>query len=182
MSYNIYYRSDCQDIPLYVCNECPDREFGGVTSVAFLKAGFEFVNPSDATEWLAGIEAGNINFIPLTRGSYDGGTPRYGDGYGRVIKRLLGYDGKLEFMDEGLINNQAFYRAIGSSTLWKVAFFTGTQVWLVDAPVVVAPKSPVSEDIEKIVVWDCEVTWFSKDMAQFYPAPAGVAESCVSPG
>lgn len=180
MSLSIYYGANCQDeVPSYQCNACPEREKGGITTVAFIKKDFAFVDPTDPQEWIDGIEAGSIMVIAKTRGSYDGGSAKYGEGYGRIKQRLLGYDYKLNFQDEDFKANKAFYDAIDDSNNWKLAFFTETLVWLTDTPVTVGVKDAVDTDIEKDVIWDCEVTWFYKNKPRKYDAPAGIAESCI---
>lgn len=179
MSLSIYYPSGCQDnVPLYQCNACPDREKAGVTTVAFIKKNFSFVNPSDASEWTAGILSGDIMLIAKTRGSYDGGSAKYGDGFGRIKQRLLGYDYKLQFMDEDFKANTAFYDAIDDSNNWKLAFFTESLVWLVETAVTTSVKDTVDVDIEKDIVWDCEITWFYKNKPRKFTAPANIEESC----
>lgn len=180
MALSIYYPSGCETVvPPYQCNPCPEREKAGVTTVAFIKKGFVFVDPTDPQEWIDGIIAGDILLIPKTRGNYDGGSPKYGDGFGRIKQRLLGYDYKLEFMDEDFKANKAFYDAIDESNNWHFAFFTGSLVWLVDTSVTTAVKDAVDVDIEKDVVWAAEVSWFYKDKPRKFTAPAGIADSCI---
>lgn len=180
MSLAIYYADNCEGgVTPYQCSPCPVREKAGVTSVAFIKSTYAFVDPTDAAEWIDGIESGDILLIPRTRGDYDGGTPKYGDGYGRIKQRLLGYDYKLNFNDEDFIANQEFYDTIDDSNNWKMAWFTETLVWLTDAQVTVAIKDTVDIDIEKDVVWMGEVQWFYKNKPLKYTAPVGIAESCI---
>lgn len=179
MALSIYYPSDCQDtVPAYQCNACPDREKGGVTTVAFIKKDFAFVDPTDPQEWIDGIEAGSIMLIAKTRGQYDGGSAKYGEGFGRIKQRLLGYDYKLTFMDEDFKANKSFYDAIDDSNNWILAWFTESLVWLSDTAVTTSVKDAVDIDIEKDVVWEVEVSWFYKNKPRKFEAPAGIAESC----
>lgn len=183
MNYLISYpsASDCQtNVPPYQCNPCPDREKAGITSVALIHKSFTFMNISDEAEWLTGIQLGKIKFIPRTRGNYDGGTAKYGDGYGRIKQRLLGYDYKLQFKDEDFLNNSDFYDSLDESNEWQIAWFTGSLVWLSRTAVTIAVKDTVAEDIEQDVIWDCEVSWFYKDKPLKKAAPQGIAESCMT--
>lgn len=182
LMYTIVYPSGtCQDAqPPYKCTPCPEREKGGVTSVAFIRKGFTFLDRTDPQEWITGIQSGQIIYIPRTRGSYDGGTPKYGPGYGRRKQRLLGYDYKLQFMDEDFKNNTAFYDAIDESNDWTFAFFTETLVWFSIEEVTISVKDPVQEDIETDVIWDSEITWFYKNKPLKVAAPVGIAEMCFT--
>lgn len=182
MAYVITYPTDnCEnDVPVYQCSICPEREKAGVSSVALLRTGFVFMDPTDINEWTTGIQNGDIIFIPRTRGNYDGGTPKYGEGFGRVKQRLLGYDYKLQFKDEDFRNNSDFYHAIAKSNSWSLAWFTETLLWLSNEKVTVAVKDAIDEDIEKDIWWDSEVSWFSGDKPQKVVAPAGIAESCFT--
>jgi hypothetical protein len=182
MAYVITYPDDnCENnVPAYQCTVCPDLEKAGISSVALIRNGFVFMDRTDPAEWTTGIENGDILFIPRTRGNYDGGAAKYGEGYGRVKQRLLGYDYKLQFKDEDFRHNADFYDAIDDSTSWTLAWFTETLVWFSLAKVTVAVKDPVDEDIEKDVIWDCEVSWFYKDKPLKVTAPVGIAESCFT--
>ena len=67
----------------HVCDPCLVAEKGGVRSFFMVKENATITLLSTASEWTAAITAGNIIIIPETRGTYDGGTPKMGAGYGR---------------------------------------------------------------------------------------------------
>lgn len=179
MALTIYYPSDCEDsVPSYICDPCPVTEKGGVSAFAFIKGDYTFTDPTDFAEWETAIENGDVILIPNTRGSYDGGAAKYGAGFGRVKERLLGYDYVLNFMDENLKANSAFYDAIDQSNNWKGAFFTETLVWMIDQRLTVSVKDAVEEDIETDVIWNVEVKWFYKNKPRKLTAPVGLQGNC----
>lgn len=182
LNYVITYPAEnCQtSAPAYQCTPCPTLEKAGISSVALIRSGFVFMDISDKTEWLTGIENGDIKFIPKTRGNYDGGTPKYGEGFGRVKQRTLGYDYKLQFKDEDFRNNSDFYDAIDESNAWTLAWFTESLVWHSRATVTIAVKDAIDEDIEKDIWWDCEVSWFHRNKPLKAEAPEDIAESCFT--
>jgi len=170
-----YYTLGCsQIVPAYNCNPCPTLEKGRVSSVAFIKPGFSFIDPTNPTEWVAAIEAGNVVMIPNTRGKFDGGTAKKADGYGRALERFSNYEFKLSFNDLNFYPNAAFYDTIDKTTNWGMAFFTKTVLWIVNEAVTFTTKDEVTEDVESDVVWVTECSWQSTHHPMKFTAPAGV--------
>lgn len=117
-------------------------------------------NPAVLTEWTAGVEAGTIIIIPETTGTFDGGAPKEGKGYGNKKTSVLGYDYTLNASDPNYIGNAPFWDAIKDAGDYKVAFRTETQIHISDVVVTITPKNAVEEDVESEVVWQAEVKWF----------------------
>lgn len=177
----IYYPGDnCQNlIPEHLCDPCSSIELAGVRSVAFIDSGFTFTNPESASEWNNGITAGSIILIPLTNGTFDGGTPQEGVGFGDNPTSLDGYDYVLQFLDPNFVGNWDFYDNIKNiRSGYKVAFRTGSRVVLSDKTVTVLPKAPVVNDVKGKVNWDVTVKWTSRSLPRDYAAPA-IDWSCV---
>lgn len=161
----IVYKT-CSEVDLVkpVCEPCGEREHGRIRSIAFIKKGTSLSNPAVVTEWNSGIEAGTILIIPETTGTFDGGTPKEGKGYGNKKTNILGYDYVLNISDPNYIGNAKFWDAIKKSGDYKVAFRTETQIHISDEVVTITPKNAIEEDIESEVVWQAEVKWFQKNL------------------
>lgn len=159
-------------IPAPVCEPCAPREHGRVRSIAFIKKGTALANPAVATEWLAGIQAGTILIIPETTGTFDGGTPKEGKGYGNRKVTVLGYDYVINASDPNYTGNAKFWDAIKDSGEYQVAFRTETQVHISDEVVTITPKNQVEEDVESEVVWLAEIKWFQPKLMKPQSAAA----------
>lgn len=172
--YNIYYDDSCDaDIPDHICTNCDDIEHGRVRSIAFIKEGFSFDDPTDPTEWTNGITSKQIIIIPKVNGTFDGGAEVESDGYGDQQTRLVGYNFTLNFKDPNYKQNAAFYNAIKRSRTWKVAFRTETQTHFSNVVVEVIPKNPVTANTTDEVVWDVTVKWSDGDLPVPFDATLG---------
>jgi hypothetical protein len=171
----IYYPSGCDtDVPAHVCNPCEEVEHGRVRSVAFISKGFTFTDPTDPTEWQAGIDTGEIRIIPETLGAFDGGAPVEETGFGDLSTRLTGYDFSLTFKDPNYKDNCAFYDALKNSRNWRVAWRTEKSVHISEASVQALPKNPITEELTSVVAWDTEVKWTQSKLHCPYDVPAGI--------
>lgn len=177
MAYDIYYPGGCDSlIPDHYCNDCETPEKGRIGSSAFIKDSFEFTNPSNAQEWINGIENKDIIIIPRTNGSFDGGSEVETTGYGRQATTLSGYNFQAIFNDPNYKLNADFYNEIKRSRNYRYAYVTETLVHITDVPVSVVPKNPVQDDITSDVVWNVTVKWASKDLPVPYDVPPGIFE------
>lgn len=177
----IYYPEDNCDnlVPEHLCDPCLPKELGGVRTVLFIKTDFVFVNPSSASEWNNGILAKSIIIIPETFGTFDGGSPAESQGFGDNPTSLDGYDFLLNFSDPNFIGNCDFYDTLKNNrNAYKVAWRTGSQIWLGDKSVTIIPKSPVGVDVKSKVLWTVDVKWTSANLPCSYTSPA-VDWSCV---
>lgn len=174
-TYPIYYPSGCDsDVPDHLCSNCSDIENARVRSVAFIKKGFTFTDPSSPAEWTAGILSKDIVMIPSTNGTFDGGAEQENDGYGDQKSKLTGYDFALNFKDPDYKGNGNFYNEIKRSRNYYVAWRTATQVHISDKVVEIIPKNPVTAPTTDEVVWDVTVKWSSEDLPIPYDAPLSV--------
>jgi hypothetical protein len=155
-----------EDISEPGCDNCGEEtELGGVRSGAFiLKAGLAAIlaNPTTLGVWTTAKTAGNLFIIPNARGTFDGGTPVEGEGYGDQKTRVTGYDYVAVLKDPVYKTNRDFWNSIkGRKDLYFV-FRTETQLHIAEATCSVAPKNPVQEDISTAVVWEVEIKWSQK--------------------
>lgn len=176
----IYYPAGCDDlVPAHVCEPCEEIEQGRIRSMAFIKTGFEFTDPSDPTEWQTGFANGDIIIIPQTKGTFDGGQEVEGPGYGDQATRLTGYNFQIQYQDPNYRQNCAFYNALKNSRAYKAAYRTATQIHIIDSTVQAIPKNPVQDDTNTEVVWDVLVKWSGPDVPCPYDAPPGIFDQCV---
>lgn len=177
----VYYPSGCEvDIPDYTCDPCEALEKGRIGTAGFIKTSFEFTDPSNPTEWQAGINSKDIIVIPEVVGSFDGGTEVEGPGYGRQATKLLGYNFTSNFRDPNYKRNVAFYNLLKNSRNYRYFYVTETQVHITDNPVSIIPKTPVTEDLNSDVAVDVTVKWDGNDMPLPYDAPAGIFGTCFT--
>lgn len=145
---------------VHTCDPCEEPEYGNVRSVALIKDGTVLATPPTLIEWTAAVESGDIIVIPESRGTFDGGTPKMGPGYGDIKERKLGDDYVLAIKDPAYAANSAFWAA-AEGQKWNLAWRTSSQLSYVDAKVSITAKAPVAEDIESEVIWEVEAKWFS---------------------
>lgn len=178
---SIYYIADCDEqLPDHICDPCEDFEGGGVRSFALIKNSFSFVDPSDPTEWSAGIDSGDIIVIPQTKGSYDGGSETEGTGYGDQQSRVTGMNHQIQLQDPNYASNADFYNTVRGSRAWKGAYRTETKVHLINRTLSLIPKNPVQEDLTTDVVWDITIKWSDKASPVPYDVPPGIFDACVA--
>lgn len=145
---------------VHVCDPCLEAELGGIRSFALIKKGTVIDIPFVLASWTAAVEAGNIIIIPESNGTFDGGTPKMGSGYGNSKERKLGDDYILAVKDPNYAANIEFWEAAEKET-WNAAFRTGSQLQYIYADVKVTAKAPVEADVDSEVVWNIEAKWFS---------------------
>jgi hypothetical protein len=181
---NLYYLYGCggQISANNYCDQCATPENGRVRGVAFIRYYFEFIDPTDRNEWLAGMASGDIVMIPVVRGTYDGGSAVTADGFGYKTKEIIGINNKLTFSDPVYQINRDFYnQLLQFSGEWKIAFVTGSQVHLVDVPVTVTPTNPITEELTSAVVWVVDVEWGDIVLPRIYDKPEEIF-ICGEPG
>lgn len=172
---SIYYPTSCeQEIPNHFCDPCADDEHGRIRSVALIDKSFNFIDPSSSVEWLAGITAGKIVVIAETNGSFDGGSPKEGAGFGDTVATYLGSDFVLKFKDPNYKGNCIFYNAINKSRNYKIAFRTETLIHLSDKTVYLNAKPSIADELTSTIVWDVEAKWSSSNIPCPYDVPDGI--------
>lgn len=115
------------------------------------------------TAWEDGISNKVIYVIPETTGTFDGGSPIEGPGYGDRESRFIGFKFGLAYKDPSFQPNTGFYNTISKSTGWHFIWRTETLTRISNNPVTIVPKSPVQEDTNTEVVWDVEIKWNGAD-------------------
>jgi hypothetical protein len=153
-------------IPAHVCDDCAAIEGGRIRGAAFIKKDVEFTDPADPTEWIAGIEAGDIIIIPTTTGTFDGGSEVMGTGFGDIKEVLNGYDFVANISDPAYKQNADFWNKIKGARNFKFAYRTETQVHITKKIVSIIPKNPVEEDLTSQVTWKADVRWTDVDLPE----------------
>lgn len=172
---SIFYASCSEDILNHVCDPCDEGEGDGVRHVFYYKDG-SFAAAPTKTEFEQGVESGDVIVISDTRGTFDGGTPTYGKGYGDRISSYESSTYKVTYSDRNYVRNRAFYNGLQSQTSWNFGWKSETQIHLSEKKVTAYGKDPHTDDITKKVVWEVEVTWASKTKPLIYDSPDGIFE------
>ena len=152
----------------HTCDPCDTPEMGRVRSLVLIKKGTTIELPLSKTDWQTAIEAGNIIIIPKTIGSFDGGTPVMGDGYGNETERKLADDYVLSVRDPNYADNEEFWQEAEKEE-WNIGYCTETLFHYVNATVRLTAKAPVEEGLDTRVVWNVELKWRSKTKPQATP-------------
>lgn len=172
---SVYHPAGCEEeTPAHYCSNCGTDEHGRVRAVAFIKKDFVFIDPPNPQEWIDGINAGDIIVVPETNGTFDGGTPKEGPGYGDQTTTYLGSDFVLQFKDPNYLGNCHFYNNINKSRIWKVAYKTETLIHISNKTAFINAKNGVADDLTSTVVWDVTAKWADKDLPCPYTAPDGI--------
>jgi hypothetical protein len=145
----------------HTCDPCIEPELGNVRSFALIKEGTTIAIPFDLADWTAAVESGVIIIIPNSNGTFDGGSPKMGAGYGDDKERKLGDDYVLAVKDPAYAVNSDFWQA-AEKEKWGVAFRSETQLHYVEKAVKITAKAPIEGDTESEVVWNLDAKWFSK--------------------
>ena len=177
-----YLTCDDYDANLeYTCDPCNTVENGGVRSLLLIKKGTTVAVPLNLVGLTAQIEAGNVIVLPATRGTFDGGTPKMGTGFGSKKEKLLGADYVLQVKAPTYADNADFMAAVEKIEDWNLAFATATQMHIVTADVTITTKAPVEEAIDTDVLWNMECKWFSQSKPVITPvAPIVTLLKCFT--
>jgi hypothetical protein len=162
----------CSDIPLHLCNGCIETEQGGVRGAAYIAESYipwtsagtiDKTQVETLTWWTDGIEAGNIFVVPRTRGTFDGGSPVTGGGFGDVSEIVTGKSFTLVVNDPDHKENEEFYAAIANAPgAYHVAWITGSELRISEKTVNIDPVDNTEEDVNSQVVWAANITWTQK--------------------
>jgi len=174
MAYGSYY-GNCDDtVDPHVCRDCDDvTEKGRIRRGGWLKhSSYATViaNPIDPTVWETAKAAGDFIPLPELSGTFDGGAPKYVAGFGDVKEKYSGSDFTATIRDPVYTENWPHYNSIVGKSNWHLVYVTETQTHISGVPVTVAPKNPITENVDDDVIWESEVKWFE----HFTPAPHAV--------
>jgi hypothetical protein len=182
MSFSIYggyAPNPCEEeVVSPVCDPClSDIEHGRVRSVGYVHKNYYPVlmaDPSNPVLWQQGIVARSIMIIPETQGTFDGGSPVEGAGYGDQATKLIGFTFSLGFKDPNFKTNTPHYNTVMRSSSWHVCWRTENLTRVSSKPATFIPKSPVGEDLNSEVVWDVEAKWSEPDQPVPFQTPSDV--------
>jgi hypothetical protein len=157
------------DIPAHVCNGCIKTEQGGVRGAAYIAESYipwtagKLIDKTKVETlewWQTGIENGDIHVIPKTRGTFDGGSPVTGAGFGDLAEIVSGKTFTLTVNDPDHKQNEEFYAAMANAAgAFHVAWITGSELRISEKPVNIDPVDNTEEDVNSQVVWAANVTW-----------------------
>lgn len=170
------------EVPQHVCDPCAETEKGRLRAVAYINKSVVATiqaAPSDTAAWQAGIQAGTIRVIPEVLGSWNGGDPVTGTGYGDSKDKTTGRNCEANFKDPNYADNCSFYSELEKSRNWHLAFKSETMIHISAKPVTVFAKNPLTENLDDDVVWDVRNTWFQKAPVCPETAPDGIFD-CFS--
>lgn len=181
------YSLNCEDEELdpHWCGGCEDTadENARISSGAWVHSDAYAVlknDPTNAAIWEAQKLLGKIIILPELNGTFDGGTPKLVPGYGRLKERYSGSDFSSTAKDPVYAKNWDHYRSLVGKSSWHYAYNTSSKTHLTSVPVTVAPKNPITENLEDTVVWESTITWFEYFTPKPFDTPAGVFD-CVNP-
>jgi hypothetical protein len=181
MSYNNAYNECDQNLDTHYSRTCDDKpEKGRIRRGAWIKSSYYSTlmqDPTDDALWSAGITAGDIIILYELAGTFDGGSPKMSPGFGDQKEQYTGSDFKANIKDPVYALNWAHYKSLVGKQTWHFCYLTETKGHITSVPVTVAPKNPITENVEDSVIWEAEVSWFE----YFTPAPHDVPVSVFTP-
>lgn len=162
---------------LHACNPCNETEGGRVRGMMYIRSGFDLgplkaalkAGTGAAAIFEAAVAAGNIHLIPETTGTYNGGEPEYGSGYGDESQRFVGRNHELTIKDPSYEGNADFYTRLEQEH-WIPAWKGDKLLHFGDKPASVVTTDPIEEGLETDVTWSSVINWKSKNRAEIYPA------------
>ena len=176
-----YYPTSCDNLIPHSCDPCETREFGRVRSAGFIQKDYILADPTNAADWLTGIDMGAIILIPETNGAVAAGAAKLGPGYGETFETLLGYDFSAKIHDPNYVSNAAFYNQIIGNRDFKFFYRTSNHVHITGVPVTIIPNTEIKDDLNGEVVWMIDVKWIDQKFAEPILTPDGVFDSCFIP-
>lgn len=161
---------------VHFCNPCNSKEGGRVRGMLYIKTSYDLTQlkaalkagTGAASVFEAAIEAGNIHIIPETTGTYNGGEPEYGAGYGDESQRLISRNHELSVTDPSYEGNSEFYTEIEKDQ-WIPAWKGENLLHFGTKPASVVATDPIEEGLETDVTWKATVNWKDKARAEVYP-------------
>lgn len=160
---------------VHVCNPCNDKEGGRVRGMCYVNTGFDLAPLKAAlkagtgakTIFAAAIESGDIHIIPETTGTYNGGEPTYGAGYGDESQRLTSRNHQLEISDPSYAENEEFYTELEKDQ-WIPMWRGDKLLHIGSKPASVVATDPIEEGLDTDVVWKASINWTDKQRASIY--------------
>lgn len=123
--------------------------------------------PTVLSTWETPVADGKVILLPELSGTFDGGTPKFGPGFGDQKEKLLGSDFKANLKDPVYADNFHHYASLAGKTSWHLAYCSESKIHITGVPVTISSKNPITENLDDDVIWETECSWF-----QFFtPAP-----------
>lgn len=171
----IIYPGGCTEEDLqHYCSDCPDAENGRVRHLAFVHTSYTFTDYESQGQWQTGIQDNLIKIIANVRGTYTGGEPVLGPGFGDIPQKKTGTNFKLNVTDPNFLLNCPFYNALANSFNWRVAWCSATVFQISDKACLVVPKDPIEETVESERYWQLEISFSQKSIPCHKTIPANV--------
>lgn len=175
-----FIRVTCEEregLPIiHECNPCNDTEGGRVRGMLYIRPSYNLApliaalkaGTGAATIFEAALSAGNIYIVPETTGTYNGGEPEYGAGYGDESQRLIGRNHELSVTDPSYEGNDEFYTELEKEH-WIPGWRGDKLLHIGTKPASVVATDPIEEGLETDVTWKATINWKAKDRAKIYP-------------
>ena len=164
------YNCATASLPAHACDPClEDAEHGRVRAALFftqdaIDSLFSAAIPETgipAATLQALIETDDIILVGPVSGTFDGGSPIEGAGFGAIQTRVTGYTNTLVYNDPAYKKNCQFYDVLQKSSVYYGGFLTETQLHISDAPVSVRVANPVTDTVTDLMQWVVTVIWQS---------------------
>ena len=171
-----YYPYTCDTVPAHIACSC-EVELGRVRSAALIHTSFysQFMTaPEDEATWAAGIEAGFIVVVPESIGTFNGGEPIYGRGFGFTEETLTAQKFEVAYVDPDYLGNLDFYNSINGSRNWHIAFCSETILRISDKTCSIFASDKIENDLKKEVVWNVTAKWTWNKTPQHYTIPDNI--------
>lgn len=159
---------------LHNCTSCITPENGRVRHIAFVHTSVSFTDITSPVEWKAAMLLKKIHVVAGVNGTYDGGSPTIGRGYGAVPKRKTGNTFKLTVYDPNFLENCSFYNSMGNSMNYRIAFCSETVMQISDSACLCVQKDSIEEPTESERVWTLDIEFSQKNTACHVAIPGGI--------
>lgn len=169
MAENYYPIDECEEINvLYECENCDELiEHARVRHAGAIKKSYMATLLADVTNpdvWATGVASGDITLIPDVIGTWNGGDPVEGTGYGDQSESVESYKHEVTFKDQRYKGNSGCYNMLLKSKNRHLFFVTESLVHFSTKPASFIPKSPVTETLTDKINWEVTVKWIEKDL------------------
>lgn len=172
--------TDCIELNDYDNDPCGVREMSRVRHLIYVNKSASVSDPSDSAAWAALEASGDAKIIRNINGTYDGGAPVEGAGFGEAISEQYGIVHSLVYQDPRAVQNIDFYNNLKKvAQNYKLFFATETKIWKVDATLYASPKAPITNDLSQIVSIETTLKWSYKDLPVTFDRPVGLFEEIV---
>lgn len=159
---------NCIEQPAHVSDGCYDGESNKIIHVAFIKKG-NAVIWTDATTIETSINTlvtqSNAVIVRNISGSKSAASTKEGKGAGRAVKRILGKEHSITYVDLQYVDNILFYNALEvNSTNYYLVYWTSNYAWRTDvnAPLFVKADDIITDDVTTSIEAVINVSWSQK--------------------